>query len=112
MTAVKLNPCGQLDPLATPAAINAIVDGMVREAIGPERDLALAFHGRFSGAMSRRVLPLLEPLLPLFVEEPVLPEFSRDLGAVVRSIPSHRTGERLCSRWDFRPVLSDGIAVA
>ena len=64
MTAVKLNPCGQLEPLATPAAINAIVDGVsaVREAIGPERDLALDFHGRFSGAMSRRVLPLLEPL--------------------------------------------------
>jgi galactonate dehydratase len=115
MTAVKLNPCGHLEPLATPAAINAIVEGVsaVREAIGPERDLALDFHGRFSGAMSRRVLPLLEPLLPLFVEEPVLPEFSQDLGAVVRStsIPI-ATGERLYSRWDFRSVLSDGIAVA
>lgn len=45
MTAVKLNPCGRLEPLATPAAINAIVDGIsaVREAIGPERDLALDF---------------------------------------------------------------------
>jgi galactonate dehydratase len=75
--------------------------------------LALDFHGRFSGAMSRRVLPLLEPLLPMFVEEPVLPEFSQDLGAVVRStsIPI-ATGERLYSRWDFRSVLSDGIAVA
>jgi galactonate dehydratase len=115
MTAVKLNPCGQLEPLATPAAIDAIVAGVtaVREAIGPDRDLALDFHGRFSGAMSRRVLPFLELLLPLFVEEPVLPEFSRDLGAVVRStsIPI-ATGERLYSRWDFRSVLSDGIAVA
>ncbi|WP_460072621.1 galactonate dehydratase [Streptomyces sp. YKOK-I1] len=115
MTAVKLNPCGQLEPLATPAAIDAIVQGVtaVREAIGPHRDLALDFHGRFSGAMSRRVLPLLEPLLPMFVEEPVLPEFSRDLGAVVRatSIPV-ATGERLFSRWDFRSVMADGIAVA
>lgn len=115
MTAVKLNPCGQLEPLATPAAIDAIVEGVtaVREAIGPERDLALDFHGRFSGAMSRRVLPFLEPLLPMFVEEPVLPEFSRDLGAVVRStsIPI-ATGERLFSRWDFRSVMADGIAVA
>jgi galactonate dehydratase len=104
-----------LEPLDTPAAINAIVERVaaVREAIGPERDLALDFHGRFSGAMSRRVLPLLEPLLPMFVEEPVLPEFTRDLGAVVRStsIPI-ATGERLYSRWDFRDVLSDGIAVA
>lgn len=115
MTAVKLNPCGHLEPLAPPAAIHAIVDGVtaVREAIGPDRDLALDFHGRFSGAMSRRVLPHLEPLLPLFVEEPVLPEFTQDLGAVVRStsIPI-ATGERLYSRWDFRSVLADGIAVA
>jgi galactonate dehydratase len=115
LTAVKLNPCGKLEPLDTPAAIHAIVDRVtaVREAIGPDRDLALDFHGRFSGAMSRRVLPLLEPLLPMFVEEPVLPEFTQDLGAVVRStsIPI-ATGERLYSRWDFRSVLSDGIAVA
>ncbi|MEV8566665.1 galactonate dehydratase [Streptomyces sp. NPDC051322] len=115
MTAVKMNPCGQIEPLATPAAINAIVDRVaaVREAIGPDRDLALDFHGRFSGAMSRRVLPLLEPLLPMFAEEPVLPEFSRDLGEVVRatSIPI-ATGERLFSRWDFRDVLPEGIAVA
>lgn len=115
MTAVKLNPCGHLEPLAPPAAIHAIVDGVtaVREAIGPDRDLALDFHGRFSGAMSRRVLPHLEPLLPLFVEEPVLPEFTQDLGAVVRStsIPI-ATGERLYSRWDFRSVLADGVAVA
>ncbi|MFE9440069.1 enolase C-terminal domain-like protein [Streptomyces sp. NPDC006602] len=106
LTAVKLNPCGQLEPLDTPAAIHAIVEQVaaVREAIGPDRDLALDFHGRFSGAMPRRVLPLLQP---------VLPEFTRDLGAVVRStsIPI-ATGERLYSRRDFRSVLADGIAVA
>ncbi|MES4903551.1 MULTISPECIES: galactonate dehydratase [unclassified Streptomyces] len=115
LTAVKMNPCGQLEPLDTPATINAMVARVaaVREAVGPECDVALDFHGRFSGAMSRRVLPLLEPLLPMFVEEPVLPEFTQDLGAVVRStsIPI-ATGERLYSRWDFRSVLSDGIAVA
>jgi galactonate dehydratase len=115
LTAVKMNPCGQLEPLDTPATINAMVARVaaVREAIGPECDVALDFHGRFSGAMSRRVLPFLEPLLPMFVEEPVLPEFTQDLGAVVRStsIPI-ATGERLYSRWDFRSVLSDGIAVA
>ncbi|MFC8520262.1 galactonate dehydratase [Streptomyces sp. NPDC057257] len=115
LTAVKMNPCDQLEPLATPAAIDAIVARVaaVREAVGPECDVALDFHGRFSGAMSRRVLPLLEPLLPMFVEEPVLPEYSADLGAVARStsIPI-ATGERLYSRWDFRSVMSDGIAVA
>jgi galactonate dehydratase len=71
------------------------------------------FHGRMSAAMSRRVLPELEPLSPLFVEEPVLPEFSRELAALVAhtTVPL-ATGERLYSRWDFRDVLPTGIAVA
>jgi galactonate dehydratase len=51
--------------------------------------------------------------MPLFVEEPVLPEFSRDLGrlAASTSVPL-ATGERLYSRTDFRDVLPTGIAVA
>ncbi|MGW4247307.1 enolase C-terminal domain-like protein, partial [Nocardia sp. NPDC004722] len=43
---------------------------------------------------------------PLFVEEPLLPEFSADLGevAAATSIPI-AAGERLFSRWQFRDVL-------
>jgi galactonate dehydratase len=63
--------------------------------------------------MARRLLPLLEPLQPLFVEEPILPENVANLASVVdcTSIPI-ATGERLYSRWDFRPVFEAGIAVA
>jgi galactonate dehydratase len=63
--------------------------------------------------MSRRLLPQLEPLHPLFVEEPVAPEHSANLRSLVEStsIPL-ATGERLYSRWDFRDVLASGIAVA
>ncbi|MGH3715777.1 MAG: galactonate dehydratase [Micromonosporaceae bacterium] len=114
-TAVKMNPWGLTAPLDTPAAIDAIVARVaaVREAIGPHKDLALDFHGRFTTAMSIRVLPELEPLRPLFAEEPVLPEHSGNLPRVVAatSIPI-ATGERLYSRWDFDPVLRSGIAVA
>lgn len=63
--------------------------------------------------MARRVPPLLEPYFPLFVEEPVLREFSRDLRPLVdsTSVPL-ATGERRFSRWDSRDVLATGIAVA
>lgn len=63
--------------------------------------------------MARRVLPLLEPFEPLFVEEPVLPEFGHLLPEIVAgtSIPI-ATGERLFSRGDFLPALQAGIAVA
>ncbi len=114
-TAVKMNGSGAMGPIATPAQTRAVVDRLaaVREAVGPDRDVVVDFHGRMSSAMSRRLLPLLEPLSPLFVEEPVLPEFARDLRNLVdcTTVPL-ATGERLYSRWDFRDVVTTGIAVA
>lgn len=114
MTAVKMNAAARLTPIDTSARTAEIIERAeaVRAVIGPERDLALDFHGRFSPAMSRRVLPLLEPVQPMFVEEPILPELSADLAAVAAStsVPL-ATGERLYSRWDFRDVLRSGIAV-
>jgi galactonate dehydratase len=113
--AAKCNAAAQLGRIESPAAVHRIVDQFteLRAAVGDDFDIAIDFHGRFSTAMARRVLPLLEPVLPLFVEEVVLPEFSRDLAAVAAgtSIPI-ATGERLYSRWDYRDVLPAGIAVA
>ncbi|TDC27422.1 galactonate dehydratase [Streptomyces sp. 8K308] len=114
-TAVKCNVSAQLRHLDSAAAVRGVMEQLtaLREAVGWDVDIALDFHGRFSTAMARRTLPLLEPLLPMFVEEPVLPEFSRDLAAVAAgtSVPL-AVGERLYSRWDFRDVLPTGIAVA
>jgi len=114
-TAVKMNGAGRMAPIDTPARAHEVVDRVaaVRDAIGPDRDVVVDFHGRMSTAMSRRILPMLEPLSPLFVEEPVLPEFARDIGRLASgtTVPL-ATGERLYSRWDFRDVLPTGIAVA
>ncbi|AUG81186.1 galactonate dehydratase [Kitasatospora sp. MMS16-BH015] len=114
-TAVKMNGSAQLRAIDTPARTQEVLDRVaaVREVLGEERDIAIDFHGRMSTAMSRRLLPLLEPLHPLFVEEPVLPEHSRELRRLAdcSSVPL-ATGERLYSRWDFREVLGSGIAVA
>ncbi|MFG2455741.1 galactonate dehydratase [Streptomyces sp. NPDC048523] len=114
-TAVKMNASAELAPIDTPARTAEIVERVaaVREVLGDERDIAVDFHGRASTAMSRRLLPLLEPLHPLFVEEPVAPEHSGHLRSLVEStsIPL-ATGERLYSRWDFRGVMTSGIAVA
>ncbi|WEH13350.1 galactonate dehydratase [Streptomyces sp. VNUA24] len=114
-TAVKMNASAELAPIDTPARTAEVVERVaaVRDVLGDERDIAVDFHGRASTAMSRRLLPLLEPLHPLFVEEPVAPEHSHHLRSLVEStkIPL-ATGERLYSRWDFREVLASGIAVA
>lgn len=101
--------------LGSPQEINELVGrvGLVREVVGPDRDFALDFHGKLSVAGARRLLPLLEEFMPLFAEEPVLPEYSFQLNSIVAStkIPI-ATGERLFSRWDFREVLESGIAIA
>ena len=114
LTAVKFNLSGRLEPLDRPSTIAACVDRVaaVRDVIGPDRDLVVDFHGRVSTAMARRILPHLEPLFPLFVEEPVLPEYSNRLPEIVAatSVPI-ATGERLYSRWDFRDVVRSGVAV-
>lgn len=115
-TAVKMNASGPLTAIDTAAQVSGIVERAVaaREALTESGDFALDFHGRFSPAMSRRVLPLLEPLLPLFVEEPVVPELApTTLRSIIEStaIPI-ATGERAYSRWDFIPLFESGIAVA
>lgn len=114
-TAIKMNASAQLRLIDTPEAVHDIVDRVasVRAEVGNGFDIAVDFHGRLTLPMARRVLPLLEEFLPLFVEEPVVPELSDRIGEVVRStsIPI-ATGERLYSRWDFKNVLAAGVAVA
>ncbi|WP_017587056.1 galactonate dehydratase [Nocardiopsis ganjiahuensis] len=115
LTAVKMNGSGVMGRSATAREIDAVVDRLagVREVLGPDRDVAVDFHGRFNAATARRVLPLLEPLRPMFVEEPLLPEYGHLLESVVRASPVPiATGERLYSRTDFLPALQAGIAVA
>ncbi|MFG1793289.1 galactonate dehydratase [Nocardia sp. NPDC049149] len=113
-TAIKMNASAELESIDTPRATTGIVDRVaaVRAATGDDFDIAVDFHGRLSVAMARRVLPLLEPYLPFFVEEPLVPEVSDRIGEITSatSIPI-ATGERLFSRWDFRTVLDRGVAV-
>lgn len=115
LTAIKMNASGALEHLPGPADTAAIMARAeaARVALGPCRDLAIDFHGRFSAAAARRLLPLLEPFHPMFVEEPVLP--GNNHAALARLIDASSTpiatGERLYSRWDFQPVLQSGVAV-
>ncbi|QLG28863.1 galactonate dehydratase [Halorarum halophilum] len=110
-TAVKLVPTGGLERIDVPATIDRAetVVGAVREEVGPEVGVALDFHGRASKSMAGRLLDALEQFDPLFVEEPVLPEQGPELARLAEqtTVPL-ATGERLYSRWDFRPVLESG----
>jgi galactonate dehydratase len=114
-TAVKMNATAEMRPIASPAEAEAVLDRAreARAALGPGGDLALDFHGRVSPAMARRLVRMLEEVQPMFVEEPVLPELPPEvLASVVQaSAVPIATGERLFSRWEFKPVLDAGVAV-
>ena len=113
-TALKMNASSQMLPVDTLERTREVVARLeaVREAIGPERDIAIDGHGRLSRATAKRLLPLLEPYHPLFVEEPTPPEHQESLGELtsITSIPI-ATGERLFSRWDYKQLLGTGVAI-
>lgn len=115
LTAVKMNASGRMSPNGSVAELDAVVARVAsaREVLGPDRDVAVDCHGRFTLATARRLAPLLEPLHPFFIEEPVVPENSHMIGHMVEAttIPI-ATGERLYSRQEFLPVLQAGIAIA
>ncbi len=112
-TAFKLTP-PKAYAVDLPSHGHAIVDRLtaLREAIGPDRDIAFDVHGHWSKTMARRMCAALEPLDLLFVEEPVLAENLHIIRELTRSttLPI-ATGERLYSRWEFADLVQSGVAV-
>jgi galactonate dehydratase len=113
-TAVKTGlPRAPIRTIDTQAYVQEAVRrfAAMREAVGPEVDIAIDFHGQSSPAMSIRLARALEPYYPMFIEEPVLPENVDELARVARStsIPI-ATGERLFTKWGFREVLAQQAA--
>lgn len=114
LTAVKVNGSSALGPIAT---VRDVADAVARAesartVLGEDRDLAIDFHGRVSPATAPRLLRALEPVSPMFVEEPVLPEFVHRIpGLVAGTTIPLALGERLFNRGRFLGPLQDGVCV-
>lgn len=81
----------------------------VRDATGPNFGIAIDFHGRAHKSSARTLLRELEPLKPLFIEEPVLVENEEVFAELHRfsAIPL-ATGERCYTRWGVKGLLEKG----
>lgn len=110
-TALKMNATAEIERVDNPATVDAAVDRLseVRDAVGDTVDIGVDFHGRVSKPMAKRLVKALEPYEPMFIEEPVLPEHNDALPEIAAhtTIPI-ATGERMYSRWDFKPVFENG----
>lgn len=99
--------------IESPAFVQRFVDifAAMREAVGPEIDIAVDFHGAISPQTSGLLIKALEPYHPMFIEEPVQCQNVEALADLARKthIPI-ATGERLFTKWAFREVLEKHAA--
>jgi galactonate dehydratase len=78
----------------------------VRAAVGPDVELLIEMHGRFSPATAIRIARDLEPFEPGWVEEPVPPDNLKALAKAARHIRIPvATGERLHHKQEFRELF-------
>ncbi len=107
--AVKMNACPPLAAIDTYGGIRAAVARAraVRDAVGPEVEIAFDFHGRCNVPMARRLAKELEFCSPLFYEEPVRPDYNRWLPEIAATthIPL-ATGERMHIVSQFADVVA------
>lgn len=110
--ALKLDPFGhasaELDAQARRTATSIVA--AVRDAVGPDVQIMLEMHGRFTGATAASMAVLLEPFAPEWIEEPVAPENPtpyRQVRAATR-LPI-ATGERAHTMEDIRPFIEGGL---
>jgi galactonate dehydratase len=111
-TALKLDPFGSARLALTPAEQRRSIDlvAAVREAVGPDIEIMIEMHGRFSPAVAAQIAAELEPFAPAWLEEPV--PFDSPTGLARVRAATRRpiaTGEHLHPLADFRPIIEHGV---
>ena len=113
-TGVKYDPVmpmSAFDPrqLSLEALSNAeLVTKNMREAVGDKCDLLIGTHGQMPTSSAIRLARRLEQYDPLWFEEPVPPENTKEMARVAHSttIPV-ATGERLSTKYEFAELLEN-----
>jgi galactonate dehydratase len=105
LRAVKMNGTGDLGWLDSPARLDDAVERLQRvREVGV--DVGVDFHGRVHKPMARQLARALEPMRPLFIEEPLLSENPEAIAQLAQytSVPI-AVGERLYTRFEFKRLF-------
>lgn len=111
-SAIKMNGTDELNFIDNFSKVDALLERVqsLRDAMGKDFGIGIDFHGRVHKPMAKILMRELEPMKPMFVEEPVLAEhFSESIHEIAQygAIPI-ATGERLHTRWEFKELLKHG----
>ena len=107
-TAIKMNATAEMDWIGTPRLFDEVI-ARAEAAKAAGVDVGLDFHGRVHKPLAKQLAKALEPLGLLFIEEPLLSENPEGLEQISRLVSTPiALGERLHSRWDFKPFLLSG----
>lgn len=107
--AMKFDPFGTAWQRMPKKEFNHAVDIVraVREAVGPDVDLLIEGHGRFTAGQALTVARKLEEFEPTWFEEPCPPDSINSLAQVAAKSPIPiATGERHISRYDFFELIT------
>lgn len=106
----KVNPANIVE---NPKFIKYASDNFasLREAGGPDMDIAIDFHGAISPQTAKVLIKELEQYQPMFVEEPCQAQNVDTMVDIARGthLPI-ATGERIFTKWGFREILEKGAA--
>ncbi|MFO1349281.1 MAG: galactonate dehydratase [Gammaproteobacteria bacterium] len=105
---LKFDPfdCGR-DPDAKTIRRSVELVAAVRDAVGPDTDILIDCHGRFSVGTAIAVARELEPYHLYWLEEPTDPENVGALAKIGRSIKTRlATGERCYTKYHLQALLA------
>ncbi len=78
----------------------------IRAELGPHADVGIQAHARLNPAQLRRLLPLLEPHAPRFLEAPYAPgQLAEQAAAAAHTPLPFAVGGPGLTRWNARPAL-------
>ncbi|HUW87470.1 MAG TPA: mandelate racemase/muconate lactonizing enzyme family protein [Candidatus Paceibacterota bacterium] len=109
---LKIDPFGHASAEISRNALRESVGILeaVRGAVGPDINIYVEMHGRFTSSSARAVAKAIEHIEPAWIEEPVSP---MDIGGL-RNVRNHThlpiaLGERIHQETDLIPFLEEGL---
>ena len=82
----------------------------LRDALGPDIEIAVDFHQRVTPTYAIQIARALEPMRPFFIEDPLRAENAAEFRYLRQHINAPiATGEQLASKWDWQVLIEESL---